>query len=473
MTKYQSFKNGLCATIMAISPILLSAQLVKHDRLLSFESTEVPSFVAGIHSDLSISGQHYKDGTQSLQWKFQPGGSIIIHKDLKFEKKDPTGTDKYLSVFVVWIYNEKPIDKTLQFEFQKDGKTCSSFPFGLNFHGWRAAWVSYERDMKGTPEEGMNEIRITAPDVAGEIYIDHLLTAAKMDHRYQTADLQVPFVNKETGNHWLFALKYSRLTPDIPLEATVSNTQKQEIEIIEKRLREIICPPGEVTSQTIANLRKAYEHYGIVYKDGKVAGLPLFYGQAAEAYERILPNWKGNLMAANNMDVSSFFNLMNRIAVAYNNTTNPQDKAVLKQMFIAMYDHITDQGVAYGSCLGNITHYGYSFRTFFTAYFLMKEVFKEIGKQEEAEKAMLWYSTVNDVYNKPQTAGIDIDFFNTLSTGRIASILFMEDTPEKQKRFLSEINYMKAHWSEILTKGDPYYNENFSLNTCNYTLRKR
>ena len=37
------------------------------------------------------------------------------------------------------------------------------------------------------------------------------------------------------------------------------------------------------------------------------------------------------------MDVSSFFNLMNRIAVAYNNTTNPQDKAVLKQMFIAMY----------------------------------------------------------------------------------------------------------------------------------------
>ena len=137
------------------------------------------------------------------------------------------------------------------------------------------------------------------------------------------------------------------------------------------------------------------------------------------------------------MDVSSFFNLMNRIAVAYNNTTNPQDKAVLKQMFIAMYDHITDQGVAYGSCLGNITHYGYSFRTFFTAYFLMKEVFKEIGKQEEAEKAMLWYSTVNDVYNKPQTAGIDIDFFNTLSTGRIASILFMEDTPEK-------VQYLKS-----------------------------
>ena len=438
MTKYKSIRNGICATIMAVTPILLSAQIVKHDRLLSFESAEVPSFISGTNSGLSISDQHYKDGTHSLQWKFQPGSSITIDKDLKFEKKDPTGVDKYLSVFVVWIYNEKPIGQTMQFEFLKDGKVCTSFPFGLNFHGWRAAWVSYERDMQGTPEEGMNKIRITAPDVPGEIFIDHLLTAAKMDHRYQTADLQVPFVNKETGNHWLFALKYSQLTPDIPLEKTVSNLQHKEIKVIENRLREIICPPSEVTPQTIANLRKAYESYGITYKDGKVSGLPLFYGRAGEAYERILPDWKGNIMAANNMEVSNFFSLMNRIAVAYNNAINPQDKDALKQMFITMYDHITDQGIAYGSCLGNITHYGYSFRPFFTAYFLMKEVFREMGKQEEAEKAMLWYSTVNDVYNKPKTAGIDIDFFNTLSTGRIASILFMEDTPEK-------VQYLKSY----------------------------
>ena len=48
-----------------------------------------------------------------------------------------------------------------------------------------------------------------------------------------------------------------------------------------------------------------------------------------------------------------------------------------------------------------------------------------------------------------------------------------EDTPEKQKRFQGEVNYMKEHWSHILEEGDPYYNKNFSLNTCNYTLRKR
>lgn len=430
--------NILRTAAIALIPSLVSAQLVKHDRLLSFESAEVPSFITGSDSELAISDQHYKDGTHSLRWNFRPGGSIRILKDLKFEKKDPTGTDKYLSAFVVWVYNENPMEQTLQFEFLKDGKACTSFPFGLDFRGWRAAWVTYERDMQGTPEEGMNEIRITAPDAPGELFIDHLLTAAKMDHRYQTADLQVPFVNKETGNHWLFALKYSKLTPDIPLEATVTDRQKEEIKTIENRLREIICPPGEVTPQTIGGLRKAYERYGITTKDGKISGLPLFYGRAAEAYERILPDWKGGMMAANHMEVGGFFSLMNRIAVAYNQTTNPQDKATLRQMFMTMYDHVTDQGVAYGSCLGNITHYGYSFRPFFTAYFLMKEAFREMGKQEEAGKAMIWYSTVNDVYNKPRTAGIDIDFFNTLSTGRIASILFLEDSPVK-------VQYLKSY----------------------------
>lgn len=430
--------NILRTAAIALIPSLVSAQLVKHDRLLSFESAVVPSFITGSDSELAISDQHYKDGAHSLRWNFRPEGSIRILKDLKFEKKDPTGTDKYLSAFVVWVYNERPMEQTLQFEFLKDGKACTSFPFGLDFRGWRAAWVTYERDMQGTPEEGMNEIRITAPDAPGELFIDHLLTAAKMDHRYQTADLQVPFVNKETGNHWLFALKYSKLTPDIPLEATVTDRQKEEIKTIENRLREIICPPGEVTPQTIAGLRKAYERYGITTKDGKISGLPLFYGRAAEAYERILPDWKGGMMAANHMEVGGFFSLMNRIAVAYNQSTNPQDKDTLRQMFMTMYDHVTDQGVAYGSCLGNITHYGYSFRPFFTAYFLMKETFRETGKQEEAGKAMIWYSTVNDVYNKPRTAGIDIDFFNTLSAGRIASILFLEDSPVK-------VQYLKSY----------------------------
>lgn len=46
-----------------------------------------------------------------------------------------------------------------------------------------------------------------------------------------------------------------------------------------------------------------------------------------------------------------------------------------------------------------------------------------------------------------------------------------EDNPEKVKRFNSEIDYMKTHWSHILKSGDPYYNPNLTLSSWNYSLR--
>lgn len=61
--------------------------------------------------------------------------------------------------------------------------------------------------MEGTPEEGMNEIRIIAPDSEGKLYLDHIIPASKVDARQQTADVQVPFVNKGTTNHWACYLR--------------------------------------------------------------------------------------------------------------------------------------------------------------------------------------------------------------------------------------------------------------------------
>lgn len=47
-----------------------------------------------------------------------------------------------------------------------------------------------------------------------------------------------------------------------------------------------------------------------------------------------------------------------------------------------------------------------------------------------------------------------------------------EDTPEKQERFKREIDYMQEHWKEFLEEGDPYYNKNLSLKTCDYSIKK-
>ena len=46
-----------------------------------------------------------------------------------------------------------------------------------------------------------------------------------------------------------------------------------------------------------------------------------------------------------------------------------------------------------------------------------------------------------------------------------------EDSPEKVKRFQSEIEYMRSHWLDILKNGDPNYNRNLSLKKWNYSLK--
>lgn len=101
--------------------------------------------------------------------------------------------------------------------------------------------------------------------------------------------------------------------------------------------------------------------------------------RASEAYERIIPNWDKDMLTKMGVEMRAYFDLMKRIAVAYNNAANPVIREEMKKKFLAMYDHITDQGVAYGSCWGNIHHYGYSVRGLYLAYFLMKDVLRKPG----------------------------------------------------------------------------------------------
>ena len=46
-----------------------------------------------------------------------------------------------------------------------------------------------------------------------------------------------------------------------------------------------------------------------------------------------------------------------------------------------------------------------------------------------------------------------------------------EDTPEKQKRFKSEIDRFEEKWNEILENGDPYFNPNFRLDVNDYVVK--
>lgn len=416
---------GLLTTLPA------AAQLYDDPRLLSFEkSSDIKAWQAD-NATVKWSDAHYKNGTHSMEWTFRPKATLSLEQDLRFEPHVKGDRDNYLSAFIVWVYNETPMKgKQLRFSFLKDGKPCTSFPFALDFKGWRGAWVCYERDMEGKPATGMNELMISAPDAKGRLFFDHIITAIKVDPRQQTADLQVPFVNKSTTNHWLVVMKNYATKPDLALEP-VTDRQRREVRTMEDRFRSIIYTPARPYPKQMEEMRKAFKKYNIKEKNGQVTGAPIWFCRHAEAYERMVPGWNKDLLTRTGYEMNDYFMLMQRIAVGYNNAADVEDMDELKRMFLLMYDHITDQGVAFGSCWGNIHHYGYSLRSMYIAYFLMKDVLKAAGKLDEAVKTMIWYSQTNELYQKPLGNGIDMDTFNTASIGCMASILLMDDSPEK------------------------------------------
>ncbi|MBE5949657.1 MAG: glycosyltransferase [Lachnospiraceae bacterium] len=48
-----------------------------------------------------------------------------------------------------------------------------------------------------------------------------------------------------------------------------------------------------------------------------------------------------------------------------------------------------------------------------------------------------------------------------------------EDTKEKKERFEGEVKIFRERYKELLRKGDPYYNPNFTLNRADYSLRSK
>ena len=253
---------AIAACCLAFSSAI-HAQLYHDSRMFSFENAKELQYIKVEKSAVTLSDKHFKNGKKSLEWSFQAGGVLKIDKDLQFEPRKTDGLDNYLSAFIVWVYNEAPLSgKSLVFQFCKQGKVCTSFPMNLNFKGWRGAWVCYERDMKGSAEPGMDEIKIKAPDTHGRLYIDHLITAIKVDPRYQTADEQLPFVNPKTTNDWLQVLKHSKLQPDIAL-TPVTEQQSKAMQQMEKRFRSLVYTPAKLYPKQMETLRDKFDAYKI------------------------------------------------------------------------------------------------------------------------------------------------------------------------------------------------------------------
>ena len=59
---------------------------------------------------------------------------------------------------------------------------------------------------------------------------------------------------------------------------------------MEKRFRGMLYTPSALSDKEMQSIREKYDFYRITYKNGKVAGRPIYFVRHSEAYERMVPD---------------------------------------------------------------------------------------------------------------------------------------------------------------------------------------
>lgn len=411
-----------------------------HPDILSFEQSVLP-FTASRGGTIRMSGDHYKHGCHSLLWSWSRDGAYLsVRQPIAYEHHKTVNTDNSVYTFVFWMYLEQPLTDSVRFEFRKQGKVCCWFNYGTHFIGWRGAWLAFRRDMQGTPEEGMDELRIYAPKGSrkGQLYLDHVILSSLQDVRHHTADFQAPYINPRSENHWLVLLRSWRQDfPDrsgqaeLPLPNAVIKAQQRDISRIHRRMEKELTAGRLKDTIHINSLRARYSIYHL---DTDRPGLPVFFERYGETYTHY-DNTTTYTQKIGDMGLSRANQLLYDLALAYRRQIGT-DSIEIAHMFLSLTRHMLDQGFQAGSAMGTLHHLGYSMRYFYPAMYLMRDVLRDAGMLHEVQQAMEWFSGAGEVKVLPRKPGMDIDAFNTSLEGRLLSILMIDDARE-QVRYLN------------------------------------
>lgn len=434
----QHLKYILCLLCCIVKIDFAFAEF-SHPDILSFEQSVLP-FTASRGGTIRVSGDHYKHGCHSLLWSWSRDGAYLsVRQPIAYEHYKTVNTDNSVYTFVFWMYLEEPLTDSVRFEFRKQGKVCCWFNYGTHFTGWRGAWLAFRRDMQGTPEEGMDELRIYAPKGSrkGQLYLDHVILSSLQDVRHHTADFQAPYINPRSESHWLVLLRSWRQDfPDrsgqaeLPLPNAVIKAQQRDISRIHRRMEKELTSSRLKDTIHIDSLRARYR----IYHLENTPGLPVFFERYGETYTHY-DNTTTYTQKIGDMGLSRANQLLYDLALAYRRQIGT-DSIEIAHMFLSLTRHMLDQGFQAGSAMGTLHHLGYSMRYFYPAMYLMRDVLRDAGMLHDVQQAMEWFSGAGEVKVLPRKPGMDIDAFNTSLEGRLLSILMIDDSSE-QVRYLN------------------------------------
>ena len=384
-----------------------------------FEDSSIPSTIQVKEgkSELMLSRQYYKDGSQSLLWNWKSENAVLSFTDTAIH--DITSSFDQRSGIKLWVFNEIPQENPVVFRFRDANDVIQyRFDFHLNFTGWRAAWIAFS-DM-WTPDGGKTSsqqvvsMEIVSPDnvPAGQLWLDRMEFASYVD-RQATPDAQIPENNRHLNReiwHWGLLHKWEQQQHDMEMPASVTLAESADLALVYDHVKQMLRK-GVLSDAEKRDLQQMVELFSIS-EDG-TKGAPLMQNDNAKA---------GDV---------HFGQLDKLIDLSARGWYADRDKAA-KEVFVRTVRYMLNQGFAWESGMGTNHHYGYQIRDIFGAVWWMEDVLRANNLWEETRKAVTYWSGLQETRQPFNKLRDEItDSWNTLLIPRLACALWGETEHER------------------------------------------
>lgn len=397
---------------------LFSSLSSSYAQLVGFEESVPQTFKVAGKGELKTSSLFYKEGKSSLEWDFQPGSTLDVQVSplsLNAKKEQQFG-------ITLWIYNEKPQQDSVRFEFLNEaGEVSYWFSYHLQAAGWRACWISFAYMNGNKKDKNIVGYCLVAPQREGRIFLDRLTFPEKKMSLRTTPDQQLPTNNGLSNRdlwHWCLVWKWEKQSYDIPLLSKLTSRQKKDLKTIEQRLTDFLdvkkAPQGQVNA--------AYKTFE------KAAITPSAAGTGFTGMPVVAPDEqdkKKGEMSWNDIETML-------AGFAYDACYNQNETS--KKNYFTVFDYAIDQGFAFGSGMGTNHHYGYQIRKIYTTAWLMRNEIYKHPHRDAYLSALRFWAALQET-RQPCSPGRDelLDSWHTLLMAKLISAMMFPDANRQEQ----------------------------------------
>lgn len=397
------------------------------------------------------SSRYHKYQASSLKIDYQAGASLALKIDHPYQAFVRQGKDQARDCFCFWIYQTKRQKGSLNFRFEKDSQLCCFFSFGLDFTGWRTAWLIYDRDMQGRPQVGMDKLAIDFPPESGSLYLTDIQLGAKIDPRHPTPDMQVPLVNPNIGpaGHWMRLLDFESDRTKKKETASPVSCQEDKLDLqaesrlIWQRQKEYLLKKYDDRLPEIQydNLIQEWKKYDLIsLGGGEISGVSI---DSIYTLEILPPDQRRQVIGQGlSIDMRQTSELLLDMALLYQKSNHQN----LANAYCQLSNHLIKQGLAYGSSLGTCHHYGYVLKSLFDSIFLMTDYLTAARPNllQELVDMTIWMTGLGRIEDTSQEAAINIDVLNTYAQAMLMVILLEADLGYRRYLLEKFSNWLNA-----------------------------